>query len=444
MNKVSFSEGMGARRRLFPRIAPRAIGVAASVVAVMVGLVTPAGAQEVGPAPRLLPTAVPAGYTIDDSFNRNGPSTNVYYVHLLRDAGSTKEFFIGSIPAGKSTFVESILPSRLSDGAKKIKVRGTNGAVFTEGGETRIDWYEKGRWLQVSTTGVTQKVALATAASVVPTKLPDASFGLKKKPVGTATVYAGQLSSLSSSSYGVLWSNPADEQIELFVSNVVTNYIDIAYLGAGSTYVPFTVNGKPGYISQRLSGTTVVWMEQPNLLVEIRSTEFNDAGIVAIAAALVPVTEAAWTVAIAAADQVAPPVGPGDTGVPANTTPVVAETVATVPFSAYVDGQCLVFAAGGVSTKTCILGFTSPNSLAWSPVTASGKSFAVGIVGSNVATVVAKSGAAEVVRKATLPVAGQPGLKYFIVELATPAGVTFSGLDAAGAEVAPAVAAAVK
>lgn len=416
--------------------------VALTAIVAVAGLVVPASAQE-APAPRILPTAIPAGYVIDDYFDRKGANSDTYFVHLLRDPARSKEFFIGSIPTTKTLFDENILAGRIRNGAKKTKVRGLTATVLTEDGETEINWFEKNRWMQVSSIGSTQKLTLALALNVVPTKLADASFAIKKKPAGVASVYVGQIASLTSSGSGVLWTNANDEEIELDVTNVVANYIDIVFLSPGTTYVPTTVNGKPGYVSRRLSGTTVAWMEQPNLLVEVRSTEFNEAGVQAVAASLVPVDEAAWNAAVAIADQTAPPSSTGG-DLPVNTTPVAAGTLNGVPWVATVNGQCLVFSAGGANAQTCIPGFTAPNSLSWNVLVASGKTFAVGITGANVVTVVGKVGGAEVARTTTQPVANQAGLKYFIVELPAAAGATFSGLDAAGAEISPAVAVQVK
>jgi hypothetical protein len=440
MQLISSTGGSIGRFRSRPRL-PQVLSVTIAALCVVFGLVSPASAQA-APVPRLLPTAVPAGYSVNDSFDRVGPRSDVQFVQILRDDAKTHEFYINSTPIEKARFTESVIPSRLDAGAKKVKVRGTTGTVQSQDADVRVDWFERNRWITVISTNVTPKATLAFVANVVPTKAPDASFVVKKIPAGYASIYAGQSAGLTSSVSGVLWTNADSEEIELFIANVVPNYLEIGYLGVGSGYTPTTVNGKPGYIAQRTGGTTVVWMEQPNLLIELRSTQFNEAGIDAIAASLAPVEEAAWVTATTAVDPSKKPVdgSGGGTLPPANSAPVAAGTLNGVPWVATANGNCLVFAAGTASSQACIPGFTSPTALAWNTLVASGKTFAVGITGANVATVVGKANGAEVTRIATQPVVGQPGLKYFIVELSNATGVTFSGLDAAGAEIAPGVA----
>ncbi len=434
------SNGVKTNRR---RRVSQIVALVAVTMASFAGVVSPASAQAVA-VPRILPTAIPAGYKVNDYFDRLGPNRDVNFIHLLRDDTLTKEIFVNSTPIAKSSFDENVLPRQISNGAKKVKVRATKGALLVEGGDVRLDWFEKNRWLTAFGTNVPSKVLLAFANGIVPSSSPDASFALKKKPAGFATVYVGQIGGLSSSASGVLWTNSDSEEIELDVINAVPNYIDIVFLGPGTAFRPTTVNGKPGYVAERSGGTTVVWMDQPNLLVEVRSTQFNEAGIAAITASLAPVDEAAWAAATNPPD--APAGGSGGAsggsgGLPVNTAPVAAGTLNGVPWVATVNGQCLVFAAGTATAQTCLPAFTPPNSMSWTNLAASGKNFAVGITGANVVTVVAKANGAEVLRVATQPAANLPGLKYFIVELPAPAGVTFSGLDAAGAEIAPAIAA---
>ncbi len=419
----------------------RVMVLMAVVATTLFGVVSPVSAQV--PVPRLLPTSVPSGYAVDDYFDRVGPERDVYFIHILRNSDNTREYFAQAIPITKTSFDDNILASRVRAGGKKIKVRGLTGVVTVDGPEVYVEWFERNRWMQVVGTNVSSKATVAFAALVVPSKAPDASFALKRKPAGYTTTYVGQAAGLTSSASGLLWTNASEEEVELYVANSVPNYIDIVYLSPGSPYVPTSVNGKPGYVSRRETGTTIVWMEQPNLLVRVRSTEFNEAGVLAFAASLAPVDENAWKTAIAAADQTAPPPAAGGT-TPVNTTPVAAGTLNGVPWVATVNGQCLVFAAGGATSEACIPGFTATNSLAWNTLAASGKTFAVGITGANVLTVVAKANGAEIARTTTQPVAGVPGLSYFIVELPNATGVTVSGLDGAGVEIAPAVPPTVK
>ncbi len=397
-----------------------------------VGVATPANAQS-GFLPRYLPTAVPAGYQMRGASEGGGDDSD-QYVHILRDGSGTKEFVVSGVPASKERS-EFLIPLLVGESTKKVTVHGRPGRKGTLNGNAVVAWFERGRVISVTAAGSTPKAVVVFAAGVLPTKKGDGSFTIEKKPVGFTTLFAGPASSIISTSYSVAWQSEDGLLIQA-AANVVANYVDLIS-GPTSRSTPVTIGTKPGFAIQREGVVGVVWMEQPNLVIQIVSTELNVEGVLAVASSVAPLDEAAFQSATEAVDEPSADGGNGATPAPVS-GPVAAGNIAGAPWVATISAQCVRFALSKVKVETCLPGFTSPSALISNIALVNGKPVAVGVTGANVATVVFTVGGAEVARIATSPILDQPGIRYFVVELPTDTAVSASGLDAAGLEIAPA------
>ncbi len=274
------------------------LSVGPSTIAATVRTQTVEGAiAATSPTERLLPTSLPDGLSASDVGNvvdRIGPSSAVSYVHVLRDAKATQQFFIVATPYDKASY-EAAVTERLSSGAKSVTVRGRAATLFESGASISIAWFEGKTSLLIDSEGVSRSSALVFAAGVTPTKKGDASFVLKRRASGFATVFVGPTSRLSSSASSVSWQNSDQSKVlTLNVAAVIAAYIDVVHLGPGSTFQPTSVRGKSAYISSVGDQRTLIWMEQPLVFVELTSEGIDESSLRAAAEALQTVDEATW------------------------------------------------------------------------------------------------------------------------------------------------------
>ncbi len=394
------------------------------------GVIAPTSAQA-ATLPRFLPTQVPEGFKIALALDAPARS-NETYLGVVRNAENTQEFMITGTPSSEEDGAYFASIAKKSE--PKVKVHGKPALLSEEGGEVQLRWFEKNALVTISGFGVSRKATLGFAANVLPSKKKSGSFSIKKVPVNFSKIFVGPVSSLISDSYAVYYESSGGELLAFSGANVATNYLEV-FGGPSSALQPTTVNSKPAF-STSLGVSGVVWMEQPNLLLQVFSTDMNVAGVMEVANSVKPIDEAAYQAAIEVAetnsssDSTAS--NPGE-----QSGPVAAGTIAGAPWVATIQGQCVKFAIGKSTTEACVTGFLSPSALIGSVTTVNSKPVAVGVTGANVVTVVLTANGAEVARAATQPVLDQPGLRYFITEVSVPEGVTAIGLDAAGKEIAP-------
>jgi hypothetical protein len=419
----------------------RVLAMLALVTATLGLAVAPANAQ--GPPPRLIPSRVPAGYTLADYFDRQRPPSVIRYIRYYRNQANTAAAYLEAEPAQKSewTSIESALKNL---DATPVSIRGLRGYRVQFDNEFRIYWFEKNRVLLVKTVGVNAKLTLAMAVGVGVTRLADASFTAKKIAPGLGLVYAGGYAGLFGPASGLLYKTANGDQISFEVAVVDRRAFDVFLLSPFVTYGTTTVNGKPAYVIEDTDSTEVWWEEQPGLLIEVIGDGLNVAGLVDVGSSLVPTDEAAWQALTAATESAgtAPPVDgttpvtPVTPGTPGGEL-VGAGTVDGVPWTANPGSgpTCLKFTSGGVAAEACV---KAPNSLGWVVISANGKTFAFGVAAANVTTAVARNGGTELGRAVVGPVANQPLLRLFVIPLAGgPAGVSIAGLDSTGAEISP-------
>jgi hypothetical protein len=411
------------------------VSVSALVSIGLVAAVNPA-ANAQGALPRYLPTQIPESFKVQGSFELPG-SISKSYLQVMRDPSGTKEYVITGNSAGSGD-ASYIIDAVLAKGGKKVKVHGVAGAMVVEKSVITIAWVERNTLILMKAAGMPAKTALSTAALVVPSKSENGSFKVKKAIAGYTTLFSGPQSSLLSSFYTVAWATDSGLSFIELVANVVPNYLELTSGPTSDLRANTTVNSKTAYTAPESGVAVVVWMEQPNLLIEIGSTDLNDAAVAGVAASVAPIAEDAFQVATTAAED--PYASPDQTKPAPVSGPVAAGNVAGTPWVATTSGQCVRFAVGSVNSEVCAPAFLAPTTVAAKLVKVNAKPVATGITGSNVATVVFKVNGTEVARVATQPVADQAGLRCFVTELPTGDNVTMSGLDAAGVEIASGVA----
>ncbi len=415
------------------------LSITALVSVGLVGAVSPSANAQGGALPRYLPTQIPDPFKVrlalDLPISRSSSGS---YLQIMRDESGSKEYVITAQSAGSSDS-SYVVDSMVRSGAKKVKVHGIAAAMLVEKSVYTIVWVERDTAIVVKAAGMPSKAALATAALVAPSKSQPGRFKMKKGVAGFATLFAGPSSSLIASAYTVVWTTPSDESFVEIVANVVPNFLELSSGPTSDLRANTTVNGKPAYSAPDSGETVVAWMEQPNLLIEIGSTDLNDAAVAGVAASVVPLDEEGFRIATTPAED--PFADISDPAKPAPVSgPVAAGNVAGTPWVATTSGQCVRFAIGTVNSEVCAPAFLAPTTVAAKLVKVNAKPVATGIAGVNVATIVFKANGAEVARVATQSVADQPGLRYFVTELPTGDNVTMSGLDPAGAEIVSGVA----
>lgn len=400
-----------------------------AVAAVGTLIASSAPASAAAPLPRFLPNAE-SGYVLMDALDDVIPNSS-NYIGAFASNDKTKSVSIDAQSAQSSSIAETIKES-----AGKDKVHGKPAMVRTSGSLTSIIWLEKGNLYQLEARGLSKKPALAFAQNVKPTGKPDSSFTVKKVPAGFTKIYVGPQSGLIAGAYAAAFVEkeaPKKTIATFYALNVDPRYMDVL-LSQQESYAPTTIRGKSGFEISADGEVVDVWMEQPNLLM-IAATD-QPSKLASFVESLVPVDEPTWAAAYDASQSANPSGGSSDVVGP----PVAAGMLAGIPWGASVNGQCLVFTAAATKTNVCVTGIMSPSFVGWKSVVVNGKTLVFGITGANVTTVVAAANGAEVTRVPTEPVADQPGLRYFAIELSgDPAATTFSGLDAAGVVVGPAI-----
>jgi hypothetical protein len=399
----------------------------------------PASAQS--PVPRLVPTRVPAGFTLADYADRPRPPSLIRYIRYFRDEANQRAIYVSAEPSQKSDW-DSLVRALRSADATPVKIRTLRGYARTVDGVTVVWWFDKNRILTLSSINIPAKAAVAAAAAATVTRLPDASFNLSRVPAGMGLVYAGTFAGLFGSYSRLTYLNGDRDEIDIEISALDRRAIDIFLLSPFVTYGTTTVNGKPAYVIEDSDQTEVWWEEQPGLLVEVTSDALSPAALVDVAASVAPTDEASWQALVAAAGQAS--TGSGGTGASNPGAPPASELLGAgmvdgLPWTASAGSgpACLNFSAGGVAAEACV---KAPNSLGWTVIAANGKSYAFGVAAANITTAVARANNVEVGRAAVGTVAKQPLLRLFVVPLtAGPTGVTIAGLDAAGVEVSPGI-----
>jgi hypothetical protein len=412
--------------------------ISALTVAVLAVFGVLAPAAQAQSVPRFLPTKVPAGYQITDFLDRTTPSSVINYLQYFRTPDNQRAILISAVPAQKEDFTSSI-SLLVGNGAKKTKVRGLTATVIVDDGYIQYNWWEKNRLFRAYSIQVPQKTLLATITSIGVSGLPDASYSVKKKPVGYEQVYAGTSTRLYGAYSGVLWES-TDGEIELSVTSIDPRYVDVYLNTPFAKNQPTTVNGKPAFVIENSSSVEVWWVEQPGLLIEMEADDLTTAGLLDVAASVAPVDEATWTTAVNT-PATPPSTDPGSGSGGSSGALVGAGMVDTAPWTANpgATANCLRFTISGASTEACVKG---QNSLGWNSLTVGGKTYAFGVAAANVATVVASVNGAEVGRAAVTPASGQPLIRVFALALpANVTGATVTGLDAAGGQVQTALAA---
>ena len=433
-----FADLKGDRRhRGASRPSWRVAAVAAATLACFGALVPAANAAPA--VPRFLPAKVPAGYSYSDFIDRTSPSSSIRYMRYLRNGANTAAAIIFAEPSQKADW-DSFARVLKSAGYKATKVKTFVAYTTTIDGVRSYYWFEKNRLVTSRSVNVPAKVHVALNANVVVSKLPDASFGLKREPAGMGTVYAGSAAVLIGSYSRIYWSDQQDNELTLDVSSVDRRAFEIYLLSPFVTYGTTTVKGKPAYVIEDDDFTEVWWEEQPGLLVEVSADDLTAAALVEIADSLAAADEATWQTFVKTPTASGGSSG-GGSGIGAPSDTIVGAGMADgVPWTAKIgaNASCLVFTISGQPAQACV---KAPNSFGWNTLNIGAKTFAVGVTAANVATVVAKSAAGvEIIRAAVGPVANQPVLRLFVIVL--PPGTTgavVSGLDAAGAEAFPAI-----
>jgi hypothetical protein len=437
VNDVDIRCTMTLAQYKFPGISRRFLAFFLVLAATMGLAVAPASADPT--VPRLVGSRVPAGYTLQDYTDTTTRSSSIRYTQYLRNDGNTAAVSIVAEPAQKAEW-DSTAASLKSAGLKAVKIKGLKGYVDSSGGVTTYIWFEKNRVIVSRSIGYPVKAHQAINASIVVTRLPDASFALKKAPVGLGVVYSGLISGLIGSNSRLSYFNDKDSALILDVSSVDRRAIEVFLLTPFNTYGTTVVAGKPAYVVRDPRYTEVWWEEQPGLLVEVIADDLSAEALVEYANSVAGVDEPTWQALVTSAGQS----GSGGSSLggaaSASTGLVGAGMVDGVPWTAEGGSSpsCLKFSASAAFVEACV---KAPNSLGWTLLNVNGKTFAFGVTAANIATVVVKTAAGvEIVRTPVGPVTNQPILRLFAVAL--PPGTTgavVAGLDAAGTEVAPAI-----
>ncbi len=407
------------------------IGVLTTAISVA-AFAVPANAQS-NSLPKYLP-AEAAGFTLTEAQENTDRPSSDSYLYVLGTPDRSRSIMVTALPAESGSIASSIKRQ-----AGKNKVHGKPAIIESSGQDTMITWLEKGSLFTIESHGSQLKPVKAFAEGVKPTGKPDSSFSVKAVPAGMNKIYSGPEAALiGAGGYAASFMKGQDKrsQVNFIAQNVDPRYFEVL-ASQSPTAEATTMRGKPAYQIFAGFANITFWMEQPNMLMLVLSS--TQASGNQFAEALAPVDEPTWAAAVDAAASVQDAASNDGTTSP----PVAAGIVGDIPWGATVRGSCIVFAAGDSKADVCTKGSAPANFLGWNTLTVKSKTLAVGVTGKGVATVVAVANGVELQRAATQPVTGQAGLQYFVIDLgsADPATVTFSGLDAAGAEIAPAIAA---
>ncbi len=425
-------------RRISRRITRQIATVAVATLACLSGVV-PAASAAPG-VPRFIPAKIPAGYTYSDFIDRTTPSATIRYMRYLRNGANTAAAMVVAEPGQKADW-DSFARVLKNASYKTTKVKTFVAYTSTTDGVRTYYWFEKNRIMTSRSINMPVAAHAALNASVVVSKLPDASFTLKREPAGFGTVYSGSSAALVGSYSRIYWEDQQGNELTLDVSSVDRRAFEVYLLSPFVTYGTTTIKGKPAYVIEESSYVEVWWEEQPGLLVELAADDLTASALVEIADSLAPTDEATWQAFVNT--PTASGSGSSGTGLGGASDAIVGAGMADgIPWTAAVgaSASCLVFTISAQPAQACI---KAPNSFGWNTLTVGGKTFAVGVTAANVATVVAKSSAGvELARTAVGPVSNQPVLRLFVMVLPPgTTGATVSGVDAAGVEAFPAIAA---
>ena len=417
----------------------RIVGVGLAALACVATFVPAASAAP--SVPRFLPAKVPAGYAYSDFIDRTTPSSTIRFMRYMRNGANTAAAVVLAEPGQRADW-DSFARVLKSAGYRATKVKGLVAYSITRDGVRSYYWFEKNRIMTSRAINVPLAAHTALNASVVVSKLPDASFSLRKEPAGLGTVYSGSSAALIGSYSRIYWADQQDNELTLDVSSVDRRAFEIYLLSPFVNYGTTTVKGKPAYVIEEDTYIEVWWEEQPGLLVEVSADDLTAAALVEFADSLASTDEAAWQTFVSTPTSGSGSGSGGAGGLGGAADAIVGAGMADgVPWTAKVgpNASCLVFTISAQPAQACI---KAPNSFGWNTISVGGKTFAVGVTAANIATVVVKSSSgAEIARTPVGPVANQPVLRLFVV--AIPPGTTgavAAGLDAAGAEVSPAIA----
>ena len=432
---------------------------------------TVAAAQSVAtPAslPLLLPSSVPQGYSLSNVDDTPLGADRETWVILDQSPDGARRVLSQGVVYGQSAsevvkdLYTGVKPSKTEK--RSVVHRQRAVAISSQPGQWTIIWAEGSIVFTVSE--YSKKATFASvkviADSVRSSRLPDGSFSLAKAPAGTARLFVGSQRSLFSGDQYQFTYASLDAELTLAVIDADPALIAVVVAGANAS--PITVRAKPGVLYDDGSQLNLVWMEAPHTLLAVSSADVGEAALRQVAESLAPVDAAAFAAAKTRAKTAADIRSGGGSGsgssdgsgggILSGGSPVGAGQLDAIAWAAFAapstaNERCVQFAAADVRSSVCVPLPLTDKTLVWTSAVVGDRRTAFGLTSSKVTTVVVRDRAGtELARAATVPYTGNPTLRLFALQVGVAGtlvpvldgAAVVVGLDAAGAEVAPAVA----
>lgn len=418
--------------------------------------------------PLLLPSSVPQGYALSDVDDTPLGADRSTWVILDQSPDGARRVLSQGVVYGQSAteVVKDLYTGVKPSKVEKRSVVHHQRAVAISGqpGQWTIIWAEGSIVFSVSEYAkrATFASVKAIADSVRSSRLPDGSFSLAKAPAGTARIFAGSQRSLySGDQYQFTY---ASLDAELTLSVIDADPALIAVVVAGAIASPITVRSKPGVLYDDGDQLNLVWMEAPHTLLAISSADVDEAALRQVAESLAPVDAAVFKTAKAQAKAAADLRSGGGSGaggsdgsgkgIISGGSPVGAGQLDAIAWAAFAapstaNERCVQFAAADVRSSVCVALPLTDKTLVWTSAVVGDRRTVFGLTSSKVTMVVVRDKAGtELARAATVPYTGNPTLRLFALQVGAAGtlvpvvdgAAVVVGLDAAGAEVVPAVA----
>jgi hypothetical protein len=436
MKRIEWNNPGSSQTRLRTQRLQRSLLLLVLPLLLSVGAVRPAFAQSSASLPILLPSPVPAGYSLteatqDSNLSLGLPPTYMYYATegpgiFVGGPVPTKVLTISGQPA-TSNARELIRDLAKRDGNKAVKVGKNNGVVSITSKGGSLTWVD-GKvllGLQYDAAKVTVAKLKAIALTVRPSRLPDSSFRLTRVPDGLTERYRGLLDQLlGTRTWRADYTSAVGDSLEVSAVEAELILLELAtygFLGGTSGSAPQTVQvrGKTGVILN----DAVTWEESPRVIITVESDGLSIDALVAIANSLQPVDAAAWDAAREQAQLRRSTQG-------GNLPVIAAGMVGVVPWTIKQStGACFRFELAEARTDVC----GTPDALAagavWKTVVVGDRRTIIGLAPVAATTVVLKNASGIELGRATpvdlkLPSAAAPIAKAFVFQVGEPGVLT--------------------
>ncbi len=262
--------------------------------------------------PRYTLSKVPKGYQLcnaEDDYESYSTSRGDY-VSIMRDKSGAKEYRVTASPSFRQNpqeYVDNLVKNLAKNGATATKVHGLPAAELHFDALIAFAWIERSTRFNVVVAGESTETGLSFAESVVPTGEEAQPFTLKSVPSGYTNLYTGfsktQVPPKPAALSHVGWrlEKDGDElgSLSLDISFAMPKVLDVFFGPTNPATKETTINKKVAYRQTTNGGErTIVWMQEPEVLVVVRSSKLDYPALESAASSIKPWTEKAFQRAV--------------------------------------------------------------------------------------------------------------------------------------------------